>query len=306
MHKFATLLLALLLASLAPIAAAAPGAPEPKSPTQTSTTLMSEGFEGTWPSTGWSLRSVDGVDPRYWGKATYQKHAGTYSVWPAAGGPGAITPAQGVVYPDNLSSEMVYGPFNLSAAKSAEIHFWLWTDIEAGYDTLYFDSSANGTNYVNEGQWDSQLDWSEVVVDLSKYAGDSSVWVRWYFVSDYSTGLGGPYIDDVSILMDTGLDTPAVKIKRSGASDIRLDWPADPDATAFEVWRGTNSPYFTPGTTCTAPACTSVTTNYFVDTGASGNTTNNYSYVVRGVKGTYKSADSNRTGEFDFSLTKGN
>ncbi len=116
--------------------------------------------------------------------------------------------------------------------------------------------------------------------------------------------MGGPYIDDVSILMDTGLDTPVVTIKRMGTSDIRLDWPADPDATSFEVWRGTNSPYFAPGETCTAPACTSVTTNSAVYPGDSGSTANNYTYVVRAVKGSAKSAPSQRTGEFDFALTR--
>ncbi len=184
MPRLAIFLLVFVLGGLSPIAAAAPEAPD--SPAQTWTTLMSQGFEGTWPSAGWSVKGLGDVGPSYWGKASYQKHAGTYSVWPAAAGPGAITPGAGIVYPDNLSSQMIYGPFDLSAAKTAELHFWLTAEIEVGWDDyLYVGTSATGTNdYFAEGRWDGSLDWNEVVVDLTKYAGDSSVWVRWDFLSD--------------------------------------------------------------------------------------------------------------------------
>jgi hypothetical protein len=271
-------------------------------------TILSEGFEGSWPGSGWTVTDLsgDGYD-RKWGKEDFKPRTGSYSAWPASAGTHRVDASVGF-YPENMNTRMVYGPFDLSDATAAELHFWLWTEIDADYDWLYLGSSANGSSYSEEGTWEGTLDWSEIVIDLSSYAGDSSVWVRWDFASDDSVALAGPFVDDVTISKDV-LDPPAVSISRSG-SNVTLQWPAVAGATSYEVWWGTNTPYFGVGANCaTTPAsCTVINapTNppSFTQAGGSGNTTNNHTYLVRAVSGISKSAPSNRTGEFDYALTR--
>ncbi len=271
-------------------------------------TIMSEDFEGAWPGSKWTVTDVsnDGYT-RFWGKedfepasATYPDWPGNWSAWPASGGTHAVDPAIWP-YPDNMNTRMVYGPFDLSDAADAKISTWLWLETEVGFGEDYFsiNMSATGTIY-DEGAWlEGTQDWSEVVVDLTPYLGDSSVWVRWDFLSDYSVGLGGAFIDNITI-SKLPLTAPAVTISRSG-STINLSWTAVSGATGYEVWWGINTPYFAPGTTCPATNCAVVAAPPYPHTNPVS-TANNYTYVVRAVKGNSRSAPGNRIGEFDYTL----
>lgn len=302
MNKIAAALVALFALALATSAAAQAPAPSATAP-DASVTILAEGFEGAWPGAGWTVTDLsnDGYD-RKWGKDDFKPHTDVYSAWPAAAGAHRVDPATGA-YPNNLNSRMVYGPFDLSDALSAKLTFWLWAETEADYDYLYLGSSPDGTNYNEESTWEGTLDWDEVEVDLTKYAGDPSVWVRWDFVSDFDTALAGPFIDDVTITKTT-LDAPVVSITRSG-SNINLDWPDVASAASYEVWRATNAPYFTPGATCAGNAdCASVTASAWTHNGGSGSASTNYTYVVRSVSGAVKSKISNRVAEFDFTLVR--
>ena len=317
MKKLAASLLAvLILVTGLAGSVSANGQAAPDAPAATWQTIMSEGFEGTWPGGLWSV--VDAYPDqyqRYWGKANYRAHAGSWSAWPAAGGAQAVTPGAGVVYPNDLSSQMIYGPFDLSDVFDAEVRFWMWLDVEAGFDYVSLYASHDGVSFNELQTWDGTTagNWEEFVINLVTpppgppgYNGDPSVWLRVDFISDYSNGLEGPFIDDIT-LRKLPLAAPVVTIGRSGSSDIRLEWPANPDAAAYEVWRAANSPYFAPGADCAAApsACSLVTTNYYVHSGGSGSTADNYTYVVRAVQGAVKSLPSNRTAEFDFTLVKG-
>ncbi len=304
--KLRVLLLAVLLAALvlpAPAVRAAPPDPvAPKAPAGW-LTVMSEGFEGTFPGAKWTVtdNSNDGYQ-RYWGKEDFKPHTGSYSAWPASAGANAVDPAKSV-YPNNMDTRMVYGPFDLSNALQAQLSFWLWWDIEVENDSMTYYVSADGVTFEPIATWEGQGDWSEITFDLIDYLGDSSVWVRWDFYSDYSVGLGGAFVDDVSISQRV-LDAPVVTIKLSGAN-VTLEWPAVTDAASYEVWWGTNAPYFTPGVSCSAaPNCATVVApqQSFVHQGASGGTGSNYTYQVRAVTGTARSSESARVGEFDFAL----
>lgn len=276
-------------------------------------TVMTEGFEGAWPTTGWSVSDLSGDGfQRFWGKEDNKRHGGSFSVWPASAGTHAVDPAS-APYPDDLDSQMIYGPFDLSNSLDAEIRFWLWLDVEANFDYLYVGASGTGSTYAEAATWEGTQDWSEIILNLGAYAGDNSVWVRWDFYSDFINGGGGAYIDDIAI-SKLPLDAPVVGISRSGAN-ITLQWPKVDGATQYEVWRGVNNPYFAPGADCAgAPTvCTIVKqgaggTASYTHTGGSGNTTNNYTYVVRSVGSAngfaVRSVGSNRVGEFDFALTR--
>jgi hypothetical protein len=80
------------------------------------TLLMSEGFEGTWPSGLWATYDWDGTEngEYYWGADDFKPHGGAKSAWPARSGANGLDPASND-YPVNLVSWMVYGPFDLSA-----------------------------------------------------------------------------------------------------------------------------------------------------------------------------------------------
>lgn len=270
--------------------------------------VMTEDFEGAWPGSGWSVTDVssDGFE-RYWGKegyepvsATYPDWPGSWSVWPASDGADAVD-AAGLHYPDYVNTIMAYGPFDLSDAVDAKVSTWLWLEIENAQVEEYFSISTAAVqgSYSEAISFEGAFDWSEIVVDLTSYLGAPSVWVRWEFSSDDRISLRGAFIDNITI-SKLPLAAPAVTISRSG-STINLSWAAVPNATGYEVWRGINDPYFTPGTTCPATNCAVVTSPSYPHANPVS-TTDNYTYVVRAVKGNVKSLPTNRVSEFDYTL----
>ena len=78
-------------------------------------TIMSENFEGSFPSSGWSAMYNSGYGNAiaYWGAVNNISHTGSYSAWCASAGTNGISPNLGY-YPDNTNSWMIYGPFDLS------------------------------------------------------------------------------------------------------------------------------------------------------------------------------------------------
>jgi len=311
MHKLAVVIMAAVVLALS--VSGVSGAPPAQAPVAPDApagwqTIMSEDFEGAWPGSGWTVTDLsnDGFE-RYWGKedfepasVTYPDWPGNWSAWPASGGAQAVDPAV-QPYPDSMSTQMIYGPFDLSDALAAEIRFWVWleTEVYEERDYLSVDLSSDGTNFGFGGFWEGTLDWTEVPIDLASYMGDPTVWVRWEFGSDLSVGLGGAFVDNITI-SKLPLAAPAVTISRSG-SNVTLDWTADANATGYEVWWGINDPYFTPGATCPGTNCAVVAAPPYLHTNPVS-TANNYTYVVRAVKGNSRSAFSNRTGEFDYTL----
>lgn len=308
MNRLAMIILAALLVALAVAGSAAAAPAEPAAPAGWQT-IMTEGFEGAFPAAGWGVTDVsnDGFT-RYWARDDFKPYTGSWSAWPASGGAHAVDPASSA-YPANMNTRMIYGPFDLSNAVEAQAEFWLWLETEVGWgDSAFFGVSADGSIFAERGSWEGSLDWSKITVDLTPYIGDSNVWVRWDFYSDASVEImnGGAFVDDITLSRRL-LDAPAVTIGRS-SSNITLDWPAVADAVTYEVWWGVNAPYFTPGSDCAASLTCEVVpapTHSFTHTGASGSAADNHAYVVRAVKGSAKSADSNRAGEFDFTLVKG-
>lgn len=270
-------------------------------------TLMFEGFEGAFPTTSWATSDIssDGLE-RYWAKDDFQPHTGAASAWPAAGGPDSLDPAL-KPYPNNLDTWMIYGPFDLGQAVDAQVVFYLRRQIEPQYDYLFFGASADGTNY-DGWTWDSDYPWEEITTSLTAYAGDGSVWIAWYFRSDASITGAGAFVDDIilSQKLPTPPDPPEVSIRRTG-SDVSLSWSVMPDADYYEVWRSINAPYFSPGAQCSsAPACTLVAGLAYKDPGAIGAAAQNYAYLVLSADAYGRSSQSNRVGEFDFNLTRGN
>ncbi len=92
-------------------------------------------------------------------------------------------------------------------------------------------------------------------------------------------------------------DVAATKLT---STDVRLTWS---ETGVFDVWRGT-SPYFTPGDPGSVQIGNDVTSP-FTATGVLGNPAINYTFLVLAQNACGASSPSNRTAEFDFSLTPG-
>ncbi len=148
--------------------------------------IMTQTFEGTFPPTNyWTIYDTNPDDGKeyYWDDDDLKAYNGTWSVWPANGGIDGIEPTLSTTYPTNMDTWMIYGPFDLSNAKSAYISFMLWREIEPSYDHIFFGVSANGSNF-NGWSWDGNADWENKSFSLSSYLGDNEVWIGWHFTSD--------------------------------------------------------------------------------------------------------------------------
>ena len=183
--------------------------------------------------------------------------------------------------------------------------------------------------------------YKQTVVDLAPYAGQS-ILIRFRLASDASAGKTGWYVDDVVIekptadkvsntasvhsdegkTSDATVETPVnscfapnavtdQSASKVNATTIRLVWSAVTDAAKYQVWDALNDPYFDPTDhDCANPApyaCTEVTATSYQDSNALGDAVKNHYYNILPVSscGSAATTPSNRTGEFDFTLTPG-
>ncbi len=162
--------------------------------------IKRETFEGAFPNAGWTLIDANPNDGKeyLWDDDDYRPHGGNWAAWPANGGANGYDPATNPHYPPNMASWMIYGPFDLSDARAAEVVFWLWRQIEANYDHVFFGISPDGGTFYG-WQWDGTADWQEMRFGLDSYLGDASVWVGWLFESDSTVQYEGPWVDDILI-----------------------------------------------------------------------------------------------------------
>ncbi len=166
-----------------------------------STTLFSETFEGAFPGTSWTLSGSP-----TWNSTNYDKYGGSWSAWCAGS---TQSPANG--YIDNMDAWMVYGPFSLAGATSANVNFYYKNLSESEYDYFQWLASVDGTYFYGQEISGDQNTWRSQVFDLSNvyYLGDlrgqTQVWIAFRFLSD--GGVSGPtytgaYVDNVTITAD--------------------------------------------------------------------------------------------------------
>ncbi|MGD9375691.1 MAG: PKD domain-containing protein [Anaerolineae bacterium] len=170
--------------------------------------LETEGFEDDWPGTGSCQivydASADGLD-RTWGRDDQHAHSAASALWPAAGGEDGIAPAGD--YPADLNSWLICGPFDLSAASSASVAFWLWSDVETDHDEVFFGVGDGADDWFYGYAWDESVaPWTQYTIYFPAFTGSvahDSVWLAWNFESD-AGNLGdyaGSWLDDIQIAM---------------------------------------------------------------------------------------------------------
>jgi len=168
------------------------------------TTIMSEDFEGTFPTSSWVVSDTypaDGLE-YYWGKDDYRPHTGTYSAWCASAGADGLDPASSD-YPNYTSSWMVYGPFDLSDANVADLTFYYWNLSELDHDYLFWGASLDGSQFYGQKVYGNSQGWQQVAFDLTNVysigdvTGHSQVWIGFYFHSNDSNTYAGAFVDDI-------------------------------------------------------------------------------------------------------------
>lgn len=179
-------------------------------PLPTWQTLMSEGFDGGFPKAGWSVYDGDGAaNGEYiWDDDDYAANHGARSAWAARGGANGLDPEYND-YPNHMDSWMVYGPFDLSAYRDAELIFNYRNNSEAGYDYLYWGVSLDGQRFYGDAVSGDSAGWRAVnydlrnVYSLGNVTGKPQVWVAFVFQSDQSVTNKGPFVDDVLLRAST-------------------------------------------------------------------------------------------------------
>jgi hypothetical protein len=160
-------------------------------------TILFEGFEDPFPTTGWSVYQFGGGEHlQVWNRTNFRALSGDWSAWPAAGGSNALDPALHN-YANNMDTWMAYGPFDLSDATAAQVFFSLWHATEPCCDALVFYVSHDVHVPDEYAQWSGNADWGGPTFDLGRYLGDDTVWILWRFYSDSSVTDAGPFIDDI-------------------------------------------------------------------------------------------------------------
>jgi len=182
-------------------------------------TLLVEEFElAAWPSgSTWQVFDDNGaVGGEYRWENRCTGYQSSRSAWAIGGGAqGDLLGTCSDIYPSQLDSWMVIGPFDLSGATSATLSFTMWlnsecvgTDCASKVDPLWAVASTNGSQFNGRwwaGDWKDDAGalaggWWPATLDLAAYVGEPRVWIGFNFVSDASVGYpGGAFLDDVRL-----------------------------------------------------------------------------------------------------------
>ncbi len=163
---------------------------------QTVSTLVSEGFEGSFPQ-GWNVGNTNAAQSVSWGKvdSTFGgegTHGGSFKGYCAA--IGFLGTSNNPTYTTNMGVYMSR-VVNLTPFTNASLSFWYkMPGVEACCDaarvmvdtTVVWSSAA------------TQIGWTQVVIPLTAYLGGSHT-LKFEFDSDHSVVAEGWYLDDILV-----------------------------------------------------------------------------------------------------------
>lgn len=162
--------------------------------------ITSEGFEGTYPPTGWSSTG-------HWGKSACQASDGANSAWIEGGATDRACTGFDSIYHPSETATLRYGPFDLSDALTATLTFdlWLW---QAQGDTFTWGASIDGAAFHGITATDAFTTlWAAQSLDLGAVPGlgdlrgQSAVYVGFVWQSDdFAETFSGAFVDNVRIV----------------------------------------------------------------------------------------------------------
>lgn len=186
--------------------------------------IMTEDFEGNFPDQ-WIVFDNNGPDygEYHWGKRDCQAYQGSYSGWGIGGGDNGKTLVCGSIFPNNVNSWMMYGPFSLEDATDGELRFMLWRNFDSNTsnDHIFYGASINGTEYYGSVWIGSSNGWQEIVFNLKDVynlgdlRGEPKVWIAFVMETDddgTNNKSEGAFVDNIVLRMKTlSSTTPGYK-----------------------------------------------------------------------------------------------
>ena len=139
-----------------------------------------------------------------WALSTEQSYSPTHSLTEDPDWNGGAQGGSGGYLPNQNISAILASPLDLSTFLDAEIEFWAKVDIEVGFDYMYLEASTNGTTWVTLMSYDEEdVEWYLETIPFGGFVGNSSVLIRFRFVSDGAWETDGMYIDDFTVTGST-------------------------------------------------------------------------------------------------------
>jgi hypothetical protein len=181
-----------------------------------------ENFEDAFPN-DWEFYDDNGPTggEQLWTDIPCNARTGFWSGWPAGvDGANGVNPCfpDFALYPNDVNSWLIYGPFSLVDAQSASFNIFLKMVTElcnplTACDYLFWGASPDGVNFGGTfaagtltGTQGNNYDF--ISLDLANVPfqgnllGQPQVWVAIQFKSDFSDTFAGPFIDDVSVTFE--------------------------------------------------------------------------------------------------------
>jgi hypothetical protein len=177
---------------------------------------LSENFESPWPNDGWTLYDTSSTDEGeyFWGRRDCKPHSGNYAGWSVgSGGQGSQLFCLDSLYPNNISTQAVYGPFDLSNALSATVTYYIYGSTEwdgtndCPYDRFTIRAYTDAGFYYYSyycGNWTDGSDgngYYRRTLNLPDMVGpgQGNAWLMLEFTSDGSVGDIGMLVDDITL-----------------------------------------------------------------------------------------------------------
>lgn len=200
--------------------------------------VVNEGFETAVPPSGWINYSVTGTNS--WTQTSARAHSGTYSA-----------------YFDDYSGDndvwLITPAIDLSGMSSPILDYWenvnwsSWADennVKISTDYSGSGDPTNATWTLLRSDIGAEDVWTEIIIDLSAYAGQT-VYIAFQYVGNYASEW---YIDDVQVGESSNPPNCATVVDPdSAATDVsiwtNLEWAnGGGNPTGYKIYFGTDNP----------------------------------------------------------------
>ena len=177
--------------------------------------IVTEDFEGSFPTGLWKIYAQQDFTDAYWG--IEQVASNNNAAWCAGSGTQAII--YGTGYANSMKSWMVYGPFDLSDASWAALNFYYYNSCEPGVDKFWWLASEDGTNFsgffFSDTSTTSQFTFQSFdlanVPTLGNLIGKSGIYIAFMFQSSESiSNYWGAIVDNIELKKAKKINYPAM------------------------------------------------------------------------------------------------